>query len=82
MKRKKVSLVKDWKHCKKWLSVRLSALGSVFMASWLMLDKLKEYVPPQWLAVVAMALFILIPVTRIINQGANERDDKSNSEPS
>lgn len=76
MKKKKIELVKDWKQCRKWLSIRISALGSVSMAAWLMLDKLKEYVPAEWLAVAAMMLFILIPITRLINQGANERNRK------
>lgn len=82
MKRKKVSLVKDWKHCHKWWSVRFSASGFAFMWGWDNLEKLKTYVPLAWLPYIAMGLFALIFVTRFVNQGANERDDKSNSEPS
>ncbi len=73
--KKKLELVHDWKYCRKWLSFKFSALGGTLMASWLMLDKLKEYVPAEWLAIAAMSLFIIIPIVTLINQGKNERNN-------
>lgn len=74
---KKFQLVYDWKHCRKWLSVRLSVIGTGSMGVWLMLPQLKDYVPADWLAITAMGLFILICFSRLINQGTNERSKKN-----
>lgn len=69
-----MELVHDWKYAKKWLSVKLSILGSTGMGLWLMLPQLKDYVPSEWLAVTSLSLFILICLSRLINQGTNERN--------
>lgn len=76
MPKKKVELVHDWRHARKWLSVRLSIAGTGGMGLWLMLPQLKDYVPADWLAIAAMGLFILICLSRLINQGTNERNKK------
>lgn len=75
-RKRKFELVHDWKYCCKWLSMQMSLLGGFGMGVWALLPQLKEYIPPEWMAVTAMGLFILICFSRLVNQGSNERNRK------
>ncbi len=76
MKKKRIQLVDDWKYCRKWLSVKLSVLGTVSCGLWLYLPALQSAIPQNLLTLITMGLFLMIGIGRVIDQGSNARRKK------
>ncbi len=68
-----MKLVPDWRRAWRWFSVQALALQGIAGAAWLAVpDDMRAAVPPDWLAVAAVALTVLGILGRIVDQGGDD----------
>lgn len=69
-----MKLVDEWKSCWKWLSVQANTLGIAITSTYgLMYDQLKDTLPPKWMTVAVVAVFLLGIGGRLISQEKPEK---------
>lgn len=61
---KKIRLIDNWRDCWRFTSVQIAALLAVLDAGYEYMPVLKQYLPPQWVTVMALAII----AARIIRQ--------------
>lgn len=69
MPRKKVKFVSDWKRCWKWLSFQFTVVGVGMSCAWgFLTPDLQNAIPNKVTASIALLIFFLIALGRIIDQ--------------
>lgn len=73
-----MELIPDWKKAAKFFSVQANALGAAMASTYgLMYPQLRESIPPQWMAGITAAVFVVGIVCRVISQQPKEPDDQA-----
>jgi hypothetical protein len=66
-------LVRNWRRFWRWYSTWATGLGAAAGAAWLVVpQEMRSQVPDQWLGAFGAALFVLVLVARLIDQGESE----------
>ena len=69
----KLKLVRNARQAWRWLSVQIAAVSAITPAAWLAVpEDMRRAVPPEWLAVAAIVLPVLIIAGRLIDQGGDD----------
>lgn len=64
-----MNLVDDWKKSFKWLSVQFNTFGVAITATYASLyEQLKENLPPRYMMIGVIAIFVLGIVGRLVSQ--------------
>lgn len=77
MLKKKIKLVKNWRHCWKWLSVHFMAINTAIIVTWATLpEEFKQSFDAKHVAGVSFVVFVLGVIGRLIEQKPNQPTDQ------
>jgi hypothetical protein len=66
-------LVHNARRAWRWFSVQAMALAGAVQATWVLIpDDMRASVPPDWVALLTVALLVLGVAGRLVDQGGND----------